>query len=79
MRVGSRGCAQCSGKSWEQEEYLDGVELPPDAEDFDYDDFVKREFGRGPAKFKPAGLSWMWWITGVLLLVVLVGAWVGRW
>ena len=30
VRVGSRGCPQCSGKSWEQDEYLDGLDLPPE-------------------------------------------------
>jgi hypothetical protein len=74
VRVGSRGCPKCSGKPWEQEEYLDGL----DPEDFDYDDFVKREFGSGPARLKPAGLAWKWWITAVLLLAAMVWAWVVR-
>lgn len=77
VRVGSRGCQKCSGKPWEQEEYLDGLDLP-DAEEFDYDDFVKREFGSGPSRLKPAGLAWKWWITAVLLLAAMVWAWVVR-
>lgn len=83
VRVGSRGCPKCTkgGKSWEQDEYLDGVDAPEGAEEFDYNDFVKREFGRGSAKIKPAGLAWKWWIAGILLLAALVysfasmGAW----
>lgn len=78
VRVGSRGCPQCSGKSWEQDEELDGLDLPPDPADFDYDDFVRREFGRGSARVKPAGLAWKWWITAVLLLAALIWAWVVR-
>ena len=79
VRVGSRGCTRCAGKPWEQEEYLDALDLPPDAEDFDYDDFVKREFGHGSARVKPAGLAWKWWLTGILLLAALIWAWAVRW
>ena len=78
VRVGSRGCPKCSGKSWEQEDYLDGVDVPEDAEDFDYDDFVKREFGSGSARLKPPGLAWKWWITGVLLLAAIFFGWMFR-
>jgi hypothetical protein len=79
VRVGSRGCTTCSGKSWEQDEYLDGLDPSPDTEDFNYDDFVKKEFGRGCGRVKPVGLPWKWWITGVVLLGALVWAWVLRW
>ena len=75
VRVGSRGCPKCSkgGKSWEQDDYLDGVDAPEDAEDFDYNDFVKREFGTaGPSRLKPWGIAWKWWITGVLLLALMI-------
>jgi hypothetical protein len=78
VRVGSRGCTACHGKSWEQDEYLDGLDLPEDPAEFNYDEFVKREFGRGSARVKPAGLAWKWWITGVLLLSALIGAWILR-
>ena len=72
VRVGSRGCSRCSagsGAKWEQDEYLDGVDVPEDAAEFDYNDFVKREFGgRGPSRLKPHGIAWKWWVTGVLVL-----------
>jgi hypothetical protein len=75
VRVGSRGCPQCtSGKKpkWEQDEYLDGVDPPEDASDFDYRDFIKREFGHGPSRLKPGGIAWKWWITAVLLLAAMI-------
>ena len=75
VRVGSRGCPKCSsgsGAKWDQEEYLDGIDLPEDAGEFDYNDFVKREFGGGTSPLKPHGMKWKWWITGVLLLGALV-------
>ena len=71
VRVGSRGCSRCAGKTadWEKEDYLDGVDMPEDASEFDYNDFVKREFGGGgPSRVKPHHIKWKWWITAVLLL-----------
>lgn len=75
VRVGSKGCPGCTpgaGKSWQQDSSLDGVDLPDDPEEFDYDDFVKREFGKTARVVKPAGLKWKWWITGVLLLAGMI-------
>lgn len=76
VRVGSRGCPQCTpgaGGKWKQDKYLDAVDLPDEPSEFDYDDFVKREFGgRGPANLKPHGIAWKWWIAGVLLLAALI-------
>jgi len=43
----------------------DGVDLGDDA--FDYDEFVREEFGT-PA-VKPAGLRTIWWVTGILLVI----------
>jgi hypothetical protein len=43
----------------------DGLDLP-DAE-FDYDEYVEREFG---GRIKPAGIKTIWWITAMVLLAV---------
>jgi hypothetical protein len=45
----------------------DGLDLPE--EDFDYDEFVAREFGHVP--HKQLGVKWYWWWIGVVLLVVM--------
>jgi hypothetical protein len=45
----------------------DGLDLPD--EDFDYDEFVAREFGHVP--HKQLGVKWYWWWIGVVLLVVM--------
>ncbi len=37
-------------------------------EDFDYDEFVRSEFGSSP---RPAGISVIWWVTALVLLVAL--------
>ena len=43
-------------------------------EDFNYNEFTRREFGRPSPK--PAGLHWAWWVTGIVLLVAIVLFWV---
>lgn len=75
VRVGTP-CARCdrSGKkrkrvkkSWEVDSAADGLDLPD--EEFDYDAFVAREFGKaGP---RASGLRWYWWLLALVLLLGL--------
>lgn len=55
-------------KSWEQSATYDGLNLPDD--DFDYDEFVSREFGKAP--HQTLGVAWHWWLLGVFLLALLI-------
>lgn len=87
VRVGTH-CPRCSAKhkprksnkkpverkSWEQDASADGLDLPDD--DFDYDDFVQREFGRSP--HRSIGIAWYWYAVAVFLLVLFVFQWVVR-
>ncbi len=73
-RVG-RPCPSCvkkSGKpkkrSWEQDPAAECLDLPDG--DFNYDDFVAREFGKSP--HRTLGIKWYWWALGVLLLVGMI-------
>ena len=43
-----------------------GQSLGLPEEEFDYDDYVKREFGEKSPK--PRGLSWFWWVVAVFVL-----------
>lgn len=54
--------------AWQQDEVHDGLDLPD--EDFDYDEFVKREFGRAP--HRQLGVKWPWWLLGALLVIVIL-------
>lgn len=67
---GALACPECGAdhnSGWrEGADTYDGVDLP---NDFNYDDFVKREFG---FQAKPAGLKMAWWIAGILLVVALL-------
>ena len=64
-------CPECGAdhnSGWRENANADGdVNLPDD--DFNYDDFVKREFG---LRVKPSGLKVVWWIAGILLIVALL-------
>lgn len=80
VRVGTPcpGCAKPrrqpvgkARKSWQQDAGADGLDLPD--EDFDYDEFVAREFGRAP--HRRLGVAWYWWGLGVLLVAVLIATW----
>jgi hypothetical protein len=44
------------------------VEIPDG--DFDYDEFVKQEFG---TPVKPSGIKTVWWITAIALILVVAG------
>lgn len=67
----ARACPECGAdhnSGWKDgADAYDGVDLPDD--DFNYDDFVKQEFG---SQTKPPGLKTVWWIVGILLLVVFL-------
>ena len=69
VKVGSKGCPHCQpAKPWEQDESYDGVGLDlPEDDCFDYDQFVRDEFGAA----RPKGKSLLWVITAILVLVAL--------
>jgi endogenous inhibitor of DNA gyrase (YacG/DUF329 family) len=41
-------------------------------DDFDYNEFVQEEFGTGA---KPRGISTIWWISAIVLLLALALMW----
>ena len=61
-------CPECGAddlSGWRDDaDETGGLDLPE--EEFDYDDFVKREFG-GSAK--PQGIAWLWWAAAVAALL----------
>ena len=67
----AKACPECGSDEqtgWSQEKNADGLGLPE--EKFDYDDYVKREFGA--KQVLPHGVSWFWWVVGILVLATLV-------
>ena len=49
----------------------DALDLPED--NFDYDEFVRREFG---SSAKPAGIKTIWWITAIILLALSIALYI---
>lgn len=61
----AKACPECGSDEqtgWSEDAERQGLDLPE--ENFDYDDFVKREFGKGHPK--PRGIHWFWWLVAIL-------------
>lgn len=67
----AKACPQCGSDEqtgWSESAETDGLDLPD--ENFDYHDFVKKEFGsKSPV---PRGIKWYWWVIAVLLIVAFL-------
>lgn len=67
----ARACPACGSDEntgWSEDAGTEGLELPD--ENFDYEEFVKREFGGGHGKSpKPQGIHWFWWLVAIVILI----------
>lgn len=66
-------CGACARSGWKAEAAsYDGTDLPD--EDFDYDDFIQREFGVG-SKGRPSLSKEQFWrlVAAILLIVLILG------
>ena len=65
---GALACPECGAdhnSGWREDaERYDGIDLP---EDFNYEEFSRREFG---SSAKPAGISAVWWVTAIIVLAL---------
>jgi hypothetical protein len=70
----ARACPECGADEatgWSEDARASGLDLPD--ESFDYDDFVKREFGeKSPV---PRGVAWYWWVVALALAVAFIVFW----
>ena len=68
----ARACPDCGADEqtgWSERAQAQRLGLPDD--DFNYDEFVKEEFGeRREIRVKPRGINWLWWSVAVLLLAL---------
>lgn len=72
-------CPECGADEqtgWSEQARYDGLDLPE--EEFDYGDFVRREFGGGRRLAPPRGVRWGWWLVAVLVLAALL-VWLAPW
>ena len=69
-------CPECGADEdtgWE-DDYSSDLGLPD--KDFDYAEFVEREFGKTDnPNVVPQGLHWFWWFVGIGLIAALVLMW----
>lgn len=66
----AKACPECGSDEqtgWSEKAHADNLGLPD--EDFDYDEFVKEEFGTGRAR--PHGISWLWWVVALVIAIVV--------
>lgn len=66
----AKACPECGADEktgWSDSAYAENLGIPD--ENFDYDRFVKEEFGGTP---KPRGISWLWWTTALVLVLVFL-------
>jgi hypothetical protein len=71
---GAPACPECGSDEqtgWSEEAGVGGLDLPE--EKFDYDEFVKGEFGG--AKPIPRGIHWFWWVVAILVIAMFVFLW----
>jgi hypothetical protein len=61
------GCGADEKTGWSDSAHAESLGIPD--ENFDYDEFVKAEFGTSP---KPRGIHWFWWLTALVLAVLLL-------
>ena len=67
----AKACPECGSDEetgWSEQAQATGLDLPE--ENFDYEEFVQREFGTKPTPV-PHGLHWFWWLVGIGLLLAL--------
>jgi len=69
-------CPECGAdeeNGW-GDHYSEDLGLPNN--DFDYDEFVEREFGASQRpKIVPQGIHWFWWLISIGLITALVLMW----
>lgn len=68
--TGALACPECGAdhrSGWsENADDAGGLGLPD--EDFQYEEWVRQEFG---AAFKPSKLKLIWWLSAILLAIIL--------
>jgi uncharacterized membrane protein YvbJ len=71
----AKACPECGSDErtgWSDRAHGDRLGLPD--EEFDYDEFVKKEFEQRKAiTATPHGISWLWWFIAVILVLAFLG------
>lgn len=68
----ARACPECGADEstgWSEEAAASGLDLPN--QEFDYEEFVKREFEPETERL-PRGIKPLWWIVALVLALLLI-------
>ena len=68
----AKACPECGADEktgWSDEAATSALGLPD--ENFDYNEFVEREFN--PGKSRTHGIRWYYWVAAIILVLVLLG------
>ncbi|HXR46873.1 MAG TPA: zinc ribbon domain-containing protein [Candidatus Limnocylindrales bacterium] len=71
---GAKACPECGSDEktgWSGKAHYDNLDLPE--ENFDYEDFARREFGG--KRMVPRGIHWFWWLVTILVVSGLICLW----
>lgn len=71
----ARACPECGAdESTGWNDVADEQSLGVPDDNFDYDEFVEREFGetKPAARLKVEGVSWFWWAVALVALGLIV-------
>lgn len=66
-------CPECGSDyetGWSEEADAQRLGLPDDK--FDYDEFVKEEFGDEKSEIRPRGISSLWWIVAIVAAALMI-------
>ena len=69
----AKACPHCGADEatgWSEDAASSGLDLPE--EQFNYGDFVQKEFG--PSHPRPRGISWFWWLVAVGVVLAFASA-----
>jgi len=76
----ARACPECGSDKetgWSDHAEAQRLGLPDD--EFNYDEFVKEEFGATDQRreVRPRGFGWLWWIVAIVLIALLAWFFLG--
>ncbi|PYI80986.1 MAG: hypothetical protein DME26_20660 [Verrucomicrobia bacterium] len=75
----AKACPECGSDEktgWSDRATSQRLDLPDD--EFDYDQFIKEEFGGKSRQIRPKGINWFWWLVAIIAVAILVWWLLGR-
>ncbi len=74
LQSNAKSCPECGSDEqtgWSEAAHSGGLDLPD--EEFNYEEFVEKEFGGKNAV--PRGVHWFWWLIAIGVVIGLLAFW----